>query len=135
MRVLTVQQLAAAFGVHVDQVDAWLEYGLPCMRVRGGLVLVFDLEAIGWVERHTTTRRVGPFDDAERIVARIEGATTTAECAWIEHDVGELRKRGAVTRRWTAETLDWLARVRIACAVDEERRQAEDRTWRDDGVS
>lgn len=124
-RAITVAQLALTYGVGEDDVDGWLEAGLPHFMLRGR-VLLLDDEAFTWCARTLARLRIGPH--AHELGDRAQRAINTQEVDELVWDVGTLRERSAISRPAARRWVEYLESLRRRIAADEQ----EDYRLRDD---
>lgn len=114
-RAITTTQLARSFGVGQDEVDVWLEGGLPHVMLRGR-ILLYENEAVWWVR----SRGYDPLaPHAHELDARIDAIVTTSDIDELAWDAAELRSRGAISRVRHREVLSLLSRIRLHVAREE----------------
>lgn len=95
-RVLTPIQVERAFGVGRLVVEKWLEQGCPCIRLRGGRLVLFDEDdLVPWCARRGFYRLPPTPDNLADRILEISTLDDVLDCLEL---VDLLRVRGAFSR-------------------------------------
>lgn len=129
-RTINATQLARAFGVQADEIDSWLEAGLPHIR-RDRVTLFHEDEATWWIRAKGYDLAGPTLADFEE---RLRQAMTTNDLNQLAWDVHELRARGAIGPARARTHLAYLDRLRPHIAQEErdERELGPEDLWGDE---